>query len=389
MWINRLITPKIEQALTSRPVVMLTGARQTGKSSLLQRLLPKAEYITLDRVSVAMEAEENPAHFFERLGSKTILDEVQYAPSLFRELKILVDKDRNTYGRWILTGSQRFVLMKHIQESLAGRISILHLETLSAKELRHSPTPFKKEPTTLLWKGGYPELWANPAIDSAMYFEDYIQTYLERDLNEIIKAANLRDFRRFITLCATRVGQLLNYSDIAKDVAVSANTIKQWISILEASGIICILPPYYGNINKRLIKAPKLYFCDTGLLCNLLNVNDYEGWYSHPQKGNLWENFVLNEYMKTTASAPGKNLFFYRDKNNVEIDFVIEKGGSIALIEAKVAERINERGLNFNKVRAVFEDKKVDCIVACGIQERRPLQLKNYNLVNPLLHDLD
>ncbi len=193
---------------------------------------------------------------------------------------------------------------------------------------------------------------------------------------------------RVITIRATRVGQLLNYSDIAKDVSVSANTIKQWISILEASGIIRILPPYFGNINKRLIKAPKLYFCDTGLLCNLLNINDYEDWFSHPQKGNLWENFVLNEHIKTTACVPGKNLFFYRDKNNVEIDFVTEKGSRITLIEAKAAEQINERSLIFNKVFPVFDTKKVDCIVACSMQEPRPLQLKNYSLVNPLRYDL-
>lgn len=367
---------------------MLTGARQTGKSSLLQRLLPKTEYVTLDKVSVAMEAEENPAHFFQHLRSPAILDEVQYAPSLFRELKILVDKNRNTYGRWILTGSQRFVLMKHIRESLAGRISILHLETLSAKELRQSRAPFKKDPATLLWKGGYPELWANPKIDPAMYFEDYIQTYLERDLNDIIKASNLRDFRRFITICATRVGQLINYSDIAKDVAVSANTVKQWVSILEASGVIYILPPYYGNINKRLIKAPKLFFSDTGLLCNLLNIDNHDGWHNHPQKGSLWENFVFTEYLKTTAATPGKNLFFYRDKNNVEIDFVIDRGGVITLIEAKAVEQVNERGLNFRKVAGVLENKKVDCIVACTAREKRPMQFGGYSLVNPLLHDL-
>ncbi len=393
MWIERHLTSSIKQALASRPVVLLTGARQTGKSALLQRLLPKASYITLDKVAVATEAEENPSYFFQQLkDQQAILDEVQYAPSLFRELKILVDQNRQAYGHWVLTGSQRFSLMRQVQESLAGRISILHLETLSAKELRRAKISFKKNATDLLWKGGYPEIWANPKIHVEAYFSDYVQTYLERDLGELIRVNNLRDFRRFLTVCATRVGQLINYTDMAKDLAVSANTVKQWLNVLETSGIICLLSPYYGDINKRLVKAPKLYFSDVGLLSHLLHVHHFNAWYHHAQRGQLWENFVFNEIVKTTDCVPNKNLFFYRDQNAVEIDFVIENGQEMQLIEAKSAEQVNDRLLNFNKVKPLLADKgagkkNIRCVVACLVQEVRPLRYAQYDLINPLLHD--
>ncbi|RLB76466.1 MAG: hypothetical protein DRH06_05890, partial [Deltaproteobacteria bacterium] len=238
MWIDRLLQKQVETACLSRPAVLVTGARQTGKSSLLQRMFPDADYITLDRLVVAAEANENPGRFLDRFKGQTIIDEIQYAPSLFRELKIRIDENRTNYGRWVLTGSQRMQLIKGISESLAGRIGIFQLETLSAKELRNAPEIADASVADCLWKGGYPELWANRGIDTEAYYEDYIQTYLERDLKSLIQVSNLRDFQRFVQICATRIGQLLNYTDMAKDVGVSAGTIKSWVGALEASGII-------------------------------------------------------------------------------------------------------------------------------------------------------
>jgi len=257
MWIERDYTNKIKEAVKTRPVVLLTGVRQAGKSSLLQRLFTDAEYVTLDRILLAEEAEENPTFFLNRFKNQVIIDEIQYAPSLFRDLKIIVDKNRNIKGKWILTGSQQFILMQHVTESLAGRVRILNLGTLSARELNR--TNLLKNKRDLLWKGGFPELWAEK-LDAKEFYEDYIQTYLERDLKQILNVTNLRDFRRFLSLLAIRVGQLLNYSEISKEVGVAVNTIKAWVNALDVSGLIILLPPYYNNLGKRLIKAPKLYF---------------------------------------------------------------------------------------------------------------------------------
>lgn len=388
MWINRLLKKKIDTACSSRPVVLVTGARQTGKSSLLRRMFPAANYVTLDRIVIAAEAEENPSQFLGRLQGQTIIDEVQYAPALFRELKIHIDDNRNDYGRWILTGSQRIQLMQEISESLAGRVGIFQLETLSAKELRNSSNISAGSVADCLWSGGYPELWANQQIDAELFYGDYIQTYLERDLKSLIQVSNLRDFQRFFQICATRTGQLLNYTDMAKDVGVSAGTIKNWLGALETSGVLYLLPPFFANIGKRLIKAPKLFFADTGLLCYLLNVSTRQACLRSPFLGHIWENFVFSEILKTLPVRVGRNLFFYRDQNGVEMDFVFEMGGKLHLVEAKSAERVDERKLNFSKIAPLFKDRETVCTLMCSSVEDSPVALKNYTIINPLRHDL-
>jgi predicted AAA+ superfamily ATPase len=380
MWIERSYTSKIEEAVKSRSVVLLTGVRQSGKSSLLQKLFPEADYITLDRIVFAEEAEENPTAFLNRFKKQVIIDEIQYAPSLFRELKIKIDEDRSVRGKWILTGSQQFSLMRHISESLAGRVRILNLGTLSALEL--SKTTLLKNKRDLLWKGGFPEIWAEN-FNANDFFDDYIQTYLERDLKQILNVTNLRDFRRFLTLVALRVGQLMNYSELSKEVGVAVNTIKAWVNALETSGIIILLPPYYNNLGKRIIKAPKLYFCDNGLVAALLNINSLKALDNSLHLGNIWENFVMSEYLKEGFVA-GKNIFYFRDKNGVEIDFIIEKGGEVFLVEAKHSERPNPGKLNFKKVAPLFKEK-VSLLVACGVEEKGLITLKDFSIYNPLL----
>ena len=388
MWIDRLLQKQVETACLSRPAVLVTGARQTGKSSLLQRMFPDADYITLDRLVVAAEANENPGRFLDRFKGQTIIDEIQYAPSLFRELKIRIDENRTNYGRWVLTGSQRMQLIKGISESLAGRIGIFQLETLSAKELRNAPEIADASVADCLWKGGYPELWVNRGIDTEAYYEDYIQTYLERDLKSLIQVSNLRDFQRFVQICATRIGQLLNYTDMAKDVGVSAGTIKSWIGALEASGIIYLLPPFFANIGKRLVKAPKLFFADTGLLCYLLNVQNRQACLKSPALGHIWENLVFSEMIKTLPAKPGRNLFFYRDQNGVEMDFVLELDGKLHLIEAKSSERVDVRKLNFSKIAPLFKNRETRCTLICSSMEETPIELKDYAIINPLRHNL-
>lgn len=378
---------KLSNACGVRPAVLVTGARQTGKSSLLRRQFPEADYVTLDRIAMAEEAEENPESFLSRFPGPVIIDEIQYAPSLFRELKIRIDDNREEFGQWILTGSQRFELMKGVGESLVGRLSILQLETLSAEELRGTGCFDADEIHSALWKGGYPELWAVEGLESHDFFSDYIQTYLERDLNALIQVADLRSFRRFIQACAVRAGQLLNYTDMAKHVGVSSVTIKKWVSILEASGIIYLLPPFFANIGKRLVKAPKLYFADNGLLCHMLNVSNRSAYEATPMGGQIWENFVFTEIVKTLSLKPGRNLFFYRDQNGVEMDFVMEMDRRLVLVEAKAAERVDRRKLNFSKIAPLFLSGEVQCVLMNASAESSAVQFREYSMLNPLKHN--
>ena len=201
--------------------------------------------------------------------------------------------------------------------------------------------------------------------------------------------SNLRDFQRFIQICATRAGQLLNYSDMAKDVGVTAGTIKSWVGALESSGIIYLLPPFFANIGKRLVKAPKLYFADNGLLCHLLNAMDESSCMRSPALGHIWENLVFTEIIKTLPVRPGRNLFFYRDQNGVEMDFLIETGGRLHLVEAKSSERVDVRKLNFSKVEPLFGNRETQCILMCSIAEKTPVYLGGYSILNPILHDLN
>ncbi len=383
MWIDRILTPTLKAALQSRPVILLTGARQTGKSSLLAKILPNATYLSFDNLRIMTMAKENPDQFLAQTPKPVVLDEIQNAPELFRSLKILVDADRQTYGQWILTGSQQFALMENVSESLAGRMSILHLETLSAQELRNNQHLLLED---FLWKGGYPELWANPNLDPFLFLESYIQTYIERDLRSIIDVHNLYDFQRFFRILSTRVGGLLNYRDLSKEVGVSDTTIRKWLHALSLSGIIYLLPPYSANIGKRFVKSPKIYFADQGLVAHLLDIQNRKDWDNHIYKGHLWENLVFMELIKTLSLRPGVNLFFYRDQNGVEIDFVALKKNTTYLIEAKVSDASSK--LNFHKVQPLLKQGPVVCLFAANILEKQVLAYKEYKLFNPLYVDL-
>ncbi len=386
MWIPRHLSEKISTILPTRPALLLTGVRQSGKSSLLRRLFPDSEYVTLDRIAVAQSAQENPESFLQQFDTagQVTLDEIQYAPNLFRELKIRIDAARGRFGKWILTGSQYFSLMKDVSESLAGRVGIIHLHTLSAEELRNSG--FFPCIDDLLWCGGYPEIWAYETIDAAQFCDDYIQTYLERDLRQIINVSNLLDFQRFMRSCAIRAGQLVNFAEMAKDIGVSAKTVKSWINTLEISGLIHLLPPYSANLGKRLIKSPKLFFADQGILCNLLNIRTPQAIEGHIHEGSIWENFVFTELLKHPKVGK-KNLFFYRDQNNVEIDFLIEMNNTIYLIEAKASERVDPKKLNFRKVGPLFSTTTRN-ILACRTKETLRIPRKEHDVINPMKHDI-
>ena len=381
MWIERDNYKNILEAAKTRPALLLTGVRQSGKSSLLQKLFPEADYVTLDKVLLAEEAETNPTEFLKRFERQVIIDEIQYAPSLFREIKIRIDAERNLKGKWILTGSQQFNLMQGVTESLAGRIRILNLFTLSASELNSAGIePSQKN---YLWKGGFPEIWAEN-LDVPSFFEDYIQTYLERDLKQMLNVSNLRDFRRFLTHLALRTGQLINFTEISKDTGVSGNTIKSWVNLLETSGLIYLVSPFYQNLGKRLIKTPKLFFCDNGLLSALLNIQSLQLFENSPHLGKIWENFVFTELLKSGFVCV-KDLFFYRDQNGVEIDFIVEKESQIFLIEAKYSENPKDWKLNLNKVAPLFKTE-IQQLVACTMNEKNLVSLKDFAVFNPLLY---
>jgi len=383
MWIERQITDQVNRCVRSRPAILLTGARQTGKSTLLQHMYPDTTYITFDYLQQVEAAKEAPEQFLSRFHDPVILDEIQYVPELFRELKIVIDNQRDRYGRWIMTGSQHFSLMEQVSESLAGRIALLRLETLSAMELRQAKAPDSER---FLYRGGYPELWSNKHLTMTDYFESYVRTYVERDLKTIIDVKNLSDFRRFFRVAATRAGQLLNYRGLAADVGVSDVTIKKWIHALEISGLIYLLPPFHANIGKRLVKSPKLYFGDHGLLCHLLGIGSDAQWHDHPYKGSLWENLVMMELIKTLQLQPGTDLFFYRDQNGVEIDFIIEKNSRRILVEAKAGERISPEKLHFNRVAPLLKARhtKVCSILALNTPGYEILTRNQFVCFNPV-----
>lgn len=340
MWIKRVISEKLEELLAQRPAIVLTGARQTGKTSLLKHLFPRHRFVSLDLPALADEAERNPEAFIRTHGEPLIIDEIQYAPGLFRYLKILIDQDRGRSGRFILTGSQKFTLMKGVSDSLAGRVSILDLETLSLREILDSESVSEpmKSPESVLSRGGFPELYEKPNLDAQDFHRSYLATYLERDVRALVNVGKLRDFERFIRATALRSGQLLNQSELARDVGISPSTAGEWLSVLEASNQIMLLEPWFSNQQKRMTKSPKLYLKDAGMLLYLLGVTTPEDLLRSPLRGAIWETFVCAELRKKrVGQGVAPDFFFYRDRSR-EVDFLVHRGGRFELLEAKWAE---------------------------------------------------
>jgi uncharacterized protein len=321
------------------PAVLLTGARQTGKTTLLKHAFPKANLCSLDLPSAAAQAEERPEQMLDDLVGPAIIDEVQYAPALFRHLKHRIDGDRHRMGRFLMTGSQPFALMKSVSESLAGRCAILELDSLSAPEVRGAFGRRGPKPEEFLWRGGFPELWREPDLDANLFFTSYVATYLERDVRSALRVGNLRDFERFVRLCAARSGQLVNRAEMGATLGVAATTAWDWLSVLEASGQIVFVQPFFGNFSRRLIKTPKLFFRDTGLLCFLLGLSSPAALVQSSFIGPVWETFILNELLRARAarSSPAE-IYFWRDAHNTEVDFVLNMDGRIRLVEAKWSE---------------------------------------------------
>lgn len=392
MYIDRKIASTLLEATRTRPVVLVTGPRQVGKTTLLRRSFPGHAYLSFDSMLLAASAEEAPEEFVARLEGPIVIDEVQYAPAVLRAIKARVDAERGSFGRWLLTGSQRFELMRGAGESLAGRISILELASLSAAELRRAGFLAAEIGDELYLRGGYPELWAEREVEASLWFEDYIRTYVERDLKAIVNVKNLLDFRRFLGAAAARAGELLNYADLANGVGVSVNTIKSWVAALELSGLCYLLPPYFTNIGKRLVKTPKLYFADLGLLCALLGLRDGKLIDSGGLRGRLWEHLVFLELIKEGGFRPGRELFFYRDHGGAEVDFIAIDGGALRLIEAKHSERIRpERlagpALTETLAAARAAESRIRCLVAAPTGANVLLPGRGYDVYDPRYTD--
>jgi len=358
MWIERAIEPHLRHSAKTRPVIVLTGARQTGKTSTFLRLFPKYSFVSLDLPTEAEQAEKDPRSFLARHPPPVIIDEVQYAPGLFRHLKAEVDAHRTRNGQFLLTGSQKFTLMKNVSESLAGRADIVELETLSFAEIRAALLQTTVE--TAIVRGGFPELYANPDIDLVAFYNSYLVTYLERDVRSLTNVGSLRDFERFVRACALRSANLLNKADLARDVGISPSTANHWLSMLEASGQIVLLEPWFSNRTKSIVKSPKLYFADTGLLCALLNIRSEEALRQSPAVGAIWETFVFAQLRARERNAGRRgSLFFWRDRTR-EVDFVVDVGGRLELLEAKWTE-LPDLGdtTNIDFVRNVVGKSKV------------------------------
>lgn len=352
--IERAILEIVMDMAAKFPVVTLTGPRQCGKSTLLKSCFAEYKYISLEDPDVRQIAENDPRGFLRGCGSKCIIDEAQRVPDLFSYLQTIVDS-RDECGQFILSGSHNFLLMERISQSLAGRTSVLKLFPFSVAELREAG----KLPNDLdefLLKGCYPRLY-DKKLKAKEYFTSYLQTYVERDVRLLRNITDMAAFKRFLKLCASRVGSVMNVTSLAKDAGISVITANSWISILEASFILYTLPPYYKNFSKRIIKSPKIYFCDTGLLCNLLNIFNKEQLQSSDLRGAIFENFIVTEYMKSAVfKGDEPQLYFWRDTNQNEVDLLCETDGKLSAIEIKSGETKNQKFYDGLKKFATIAD---------------------------------
>jgi hypothetical protein len=369
MWITRLIEPILRQRMKTRPVVVLTGARQTGKTSLVRRLFPECEYVSLDLPSEAEQAELDPARFLQRHPMPLIVDEVQYAPQLMRHLKCAVDARRSMPGQFLLTGSQPFEVMAGVTESLAGRADVLQLSVLSYAEILQTlpETPVED----VMIRGGFPELYEKPELDARGFHQSYVATYLERDLRSQLQVGSLRDFERFLRATALRTAGLLNRADLARDVGISPSTAGQWLSVLERSGVVTLLEPWFSNRTKSLVKTPKLHFRDTGLCAFLMGIVTRDDLLDSPFAGSLWESMVCGELQRLieTGAAPWQ-LAFWRDRTK-EADFLLHRAGHFRLADAKWSEHLKGPG-KLALVRQEMDPSPASAIV-CRSANRYPI----------------
>jgi len=375
VYLTRSLETHVKKAVKEFPALALVGPRQSGKTTLLKHLFG-GEYriVSLEPPDVRLAATNDPRGFLSLYPPPVIFDEIQYVPSLLPYIKEKIDDQRNLPGQFILTGSQNLLLMQQVTESLAGRAAILKLLPLSNWELAGLPAhtlywektpsnPLPDRDPVSLWKqilrGFYPEIATDPARDMRLWQASYVQTYLERDVRNLRNIGNLTLFQVFLRALAARSAQILNLSQLARDVGVSVNTARDWLSILEASFQVFILRPYFANIGKRLIKSPKVYFTDTGLLCYLVGLRDIEHTMSGPMGGAIFENFVVAEVMKIFHHRGEEpNLYYWRTSDGAEVDLIVDSNGTLIPIEIKQTETPHPRtAAEISAFQSLFKKK--------------------------------
>jgi len=369
--INRTAEKTLKKLAKSYPALVVTGPRQSGKTTITRKVFSDKPYVSLEDLDIREFATQDPRGFLEQYSDGAIFDEVQRVPEIFSYLQTKIDSSKKM-GRFILTGSQQFDLISGITQSLAGRVARISLLPFSYEELQTG----KKAPKTieeLMFKGLYPPIY-DRKIDPNIWYDNYVNTYIERDVRRLLNIRNLSSFQRFIRMCAARTGQLLNLSSLANDCGITHNTAKSWISVLEASYIIYLLQPHHENFNKRLVKSPKLYFYDVGLASWLLNISNTEQLLTHSSRGALFETWVISELLKQRYNkGKASNLYFWRDNTGNEIDVLIDQGQKLFPIEIKSGKTITKDYFKtLNKYMSFAQNKaKKSALIYAGNTEQK------------------
>ena len=392
--ILRHLTPVLKARFAAARSVLLTGARQTGKTTLARQTFPRLPYSSLENPEDRSFAQEDPKAFLAQFPGGAVLDEIHRVPSLLSTLQGIIDEGER---KFILTGSQNILLLEKVSQSLAGRLALLTLRPLTERELSGRPVydpakhlfahpgkaPLGGRPLMdRIVQGGYPEPVTKPKTLS-FWFGDYIRTYVERDVRMILNVKDTLAFQRFLALCAGRSGQLLNMASLANDVGISPGTVGHWLSVLQAGGLVYLLPPYHENFNKRVIKSPKLYFLDTGLLCRLIGIRHSRELKFHPLVGAIFETYVVSEIRKNLLNLGREpELFFWRDQHGVEVDLLLLRGAKRVPLEIKLGQTVS--GDLFKGLRRWKElsgDKTLPACLLYGGEseyEREGVTIKSY-----------
>jgi predicted AAA+ superfamily ATPase len=363
-YIARALEPQMAKAIRHFPAVVLTGPRRAGKTMLLRRLFPKASYFLLEDPDVVARLRADPQGFLDAVKTPAILDEVQQVPEVFAFVRSRIDRQPRRTGQWLLTGSQEAPLMQGVTESMAGRAAVLQLLPLSVRET----------PKASLLRGGYPEAIARPG-GARLWLASYLQTYLERDVRAVTAVKDLATFRRFLALLASRHGQVLNKTDLAAPLGVSVPTIAQWLGVLETTAQLLIVPPFYENLGKRLIKSPKVYLADSGLACHLLGIETAAELEKSPFLGALFEGFIAAEIAKAQVNAGRRReLYYFRDEQGLEVDFLLPgRGSSLALVECKAGRTVTPAmAVPMQRLAGALKRKHTKAVVTRLLVHREP-----------------